>query len=255
MPRPDVRRVSRASNVTVLRGRSVKQGGNAARKIRIVIADREAIFRLGLRRLLRVEQTFRVLGETEDQIETVHMARQLRPDLIFLQSEMMVQESEADLPDRLQNASPGCTVVVTAASLSEGEHLRYVKAGASGVILKSAEPTLFVKCVHKVMLGEVWLAKRQVAEIAHQLGKAPLTMPRPVDTLTQREKTIISYLVQGWRNREIAERLEISEQTVKNHLRAAYDKVGVSDRLELVLYVLHQRVALPPVTGAAVNQN
>lgn len=220
-----------------------------------MIADREAIFRLGLCRLLGVEQTFRVLGETEDEIQAIHMARQLRPDLIFLQSEMMVPEKESDLPERLQNASPGCKVVVTAAALTDGEHLRYVRAGASGVILKSAEPALFVKCVQKVMLGEVWLAKRQVAEIAHQLGKAPLTMPRPVDTLTHREKMIISYLVQGWRNREIAERLAISEQTVKNHLRAAYDKVGVSDRLELVLYVLNQRVALPPATPVAVNQN
>jgi two-component system nitrate/nitrite response regulator NarL len=233
----------------------VKQGRNPAGKIGVLIADREAIFRLGLRRLLGVEQSLRVLGETEDEIQTLHMVRQLKPDLIFLQAEMLPEEKESDLPERLHSGSPGCKVVVTAASLTDGQHLRYIKAGASGVILKSAEPALFVKCVHKVMLGEVWLAKRQVAEIAHQLGKAPLTMPRPVDTLTQREKTIISYLVQGWRNREIAERLEISEQTVKNHLRAAYDKVGVSDRLELVLYVLHQRVALPPVTALAVNQN
>jgi DNA-binding NarL/FixJ family response regulator len=71
--------------------------------------------------------------------------------------------------------------------------------------------------------------------------------PRPVDTLTRREKTIISYLMQGWRNREISTHLSISEQTVKNHLRTIYDKVGVSDRLELVLYAIHQRLELPPV--------
>ena len=70
---------------------------------------------------------------------------------------------------------------------------------------------------------------------------------RPVDTLTHREKTIISYLMQGWRNREIGTHLAISEQTVKNHLRAIYDKVGVSDRLELVLYAIHQRLELPAV--------
>ena len=69
--------------------------------------------------------------------------------------------------------------------------------------------------------------------------------PRPVDTLTRREKSIISCLMEGWHNREISTHLSISEQTVKNHLGAIYDKVGVSDRLELVLYAIHQRLELP----------
>jgi DNA-binding NarL/FixJ family response regulator len=76
---------------------------------------------------------------------------------------------------------------------------------------------------------------------------APL---RPVDTLTRREKSIIACLVQGWRNRQTALRLRITEQTVKNYLRTIYDKVGVSDRLELVLYAIHQRMELPPVPEA-----
>jgi DNA-binding NarL/FixJ family response regulator len=71
--------------------------------------------------------------------------------------------------------------------------------------------------------------------------------PRPVDTLTRREKSIISCLMEGWHNREISTHLSISEQTVKNHLGAIYDKVGVSDRLELVLYAIHQRLELPAV--------
>lgn len=218
-----------------------------------MIADREAVFRLGLRRLLGAEPMLRVVGDAKDAMEATHMARQLKPDLIFLQAELM--EKDVDLPRGLHNASPGCKVVITVAAVRDGEHVPYIKAGASGVIVRSAEPALFVKCAQKVILGEVWLAKAQVAEIAHQLREAPITIPRPVDTLTQREKTIISCLVQGWRNREIAEQLDISEQTVKNHLRAVYDKVGVSDRLELVLYVLHQRLALPAITTRVVNQN
>ena len=83
--------------------------------------------------------------------------------------------------------------------------------------------------------------------MAKLLEARPDHPPRPVDTLTHREKTIISYLMQGWRNREISTHLSISEQTVKNHLRTIYDKVGVSDRLELVLYAIHQRMELPPV--------
>jgi DNA-binding NarL/FixJ family response regulator len=86
--------------------------------------------------------------------------------------------------------------------------------------------------------------------MAKLLEVGPATPPRPVDTLTQREKTVISYLMQGWRNREISTHLAISEQTVKNHLRTIYDKVGVSDRLELVLYAIHQKMELPPVQAA-----
>jgi len=82
------------------------------------------------------------------------------------------------------------------------------------------------------------------------LETRPDTPLRPVDTLTRREKIIISYLMQGWRNREISQHLSISEQTVKNHLRTIYDKVGVSDRLELVLYAIHQRLELPPTQPA-----
>ena len=87
--------------------------------------------------------------------------------------------------------------------------------------------------------------------MAKLLEARPAAPPRPVDTLTFREKTIISYLMQGWRNREISTHLSISEQTVKNHLRTIYDKVGVSDRLELVLYAIHQRMELPPVQEVA----
>ena len=78
--------------------------------------------------------------------------------------------------------------------------------------------------------------------------------PRPVDTLTRREKSIICCLMEGWHNREISTHLSISEQTVKNHLRAIYDKVGVSDRLELVLYAIHQRLELPAMQAAAPLQ-
>ena len=123
--------------------------------------------------------------------------------------------------------------------------MRHVRSGAAGVILKTVDPQFFVKCARRVTEGETWIPKRQVATMAKLLEARPAKPPRPVDTLTRREKTIISYLMQGWRNREISTHLSISEQTVKNHLRTIYDKVGVSDRLELVLYAIHQKMKLP----------
>ncbi|MGH9446834.1 MAG: LuxR C-terminal-related transcriptional regulator [Terriglobia bacterium] len=232
----------------------MKQERRLRGKTEVLIADKEAVFRMGLRRLFGTEVSLRVLAEAENEVQTLHLARQLKPGLIFLQADLLPGKVE-NLLTRLHSASPGCKIVITTGALRDGEHLRHIRAGASGVILKSVQPELFVKCVHKVMQGEVWLPKKEVAEMAQMLGSAPLTIPRPVETLTQREKTIISYLVQGWRNREIAEHLEISEQTVKNHLRAIYDKVGVSDRLELALYVINQHVELPTTVPVAVNQN
>jgi DNA-binding NarL/FixJ family response regulator len=136
----------------------------------------------------------------------------------------------------------------------EDEGMRFIQLGASGIILKSVEPSLFVKCARKVVWeNEVWLPRQQVARIAKFVETNASRPLRPVDTLTQREKTVISYLMQGWRNREIAQHLSITEQTVKNHLRSIYDKVGVSDRLELVLYAIHQKMALPPVQPPQVG--
>lgn len=223
---------------------AMKPERNGRRKTRILIADREAIFRFGLRRILATESDLRVVAEAENATQALHLARQAKPEVIFLQAGL-APEKLVDLILRLRSGSPGCKLVIAAAELSEGESVAYIRAGAAGVILKSVDPMLFIKCVRKVMQNEIWLPKQEVAQLAQELESSPVSLPRPADTLTRREKTIISYLIQGWRNREIADHLSISEQTVKNHLRAIYDKVGVSDRLELVLYVIYQRIELP----------
>ncbi len=225
---------------------AMKPERNGRRKTRILIADREAIFRFGFRRILATESDLRVVAEAENATQALHLTRQAKPEVIFLQAGI-VPEKFADLIQRLRSASPGCKLVIAAAKLSEGESVGYIRAGAAGVILKSVDPALFIKCVRKVMQNEIWLPKQEVAQMAQVIESGPINLPRPADTLTQREKTVVSYLIQGWRNREIADHLSISEQTVKNHLRAVYDKVGVSDRLELVLYVIYQRIELPSV--------
>lgn len=234
--------------------REMRNGRPSKKKIHILIADREAIFRFGLRRLLSAEGDVRVAAEAENFTQALHLARQVKPDVIFLQSEILSEKPEEEL-EKLRSASAGCRLVITGASLTKDEPLRFIRSGASGVILKSVDPALFIKCIRKVMLDEIWLPKGDITQMARMLETAPLDLPRPVDTLTQREKTIISYLVQGWRNREIAQHLSISEQTVKNHLRAVYDKVGVSDRLELVLYVVYQRIELPAVSLSIARRN
>ena len=220
----------------------------AKKKIRILIADREVIFRFGLKNLFALEDDLRVVAQADTASQLIEMAKSLRPHLIFIQAEI-IGEAGGDLLADIRRESPECKTVVTSSlTPAEEEGLRFVQLGAAGIILKSVEPSLFVKCARKVVLeNQVWLPKRQVTQIAKLLETNAARPLRPADTLTRREKTIISYLMQGWRNREVAQHLSISEQTVKNHLRSIYDKVGVSDRLELVLYAIHQRMELPPV--------
>ena len=220
------------------------QPAGEALRIRIIVADLEGIFRMGLKRLLTSDAGLEVVAEIERPEQLIPDAARLLPDVMFVQHEMLL--AGTGTLAGIREASPATHVVVTGSTVREDEAVALVQAGAHGAILKTADPTLFIKCAHKIAEGEIWLPKKQVAEIARRLSEHGT---RPVDTLTLREKLVISCLVrEGWRNREIAQHLSITEQTVKNHLRSIYDKIGVSDRVELVLYALHQHLDLPSVS-------
>jgi DNA-binding NarL/FixJ family response regulator len=219
------------------------------RKVRILVADREGVFRIGLKRVFAVEDDLRVVAQADDPAQVPGLAKKFKPDLVFVQAEMLGPDP-ADFISRARQAWPGGKIIITASTLRNEDTSRYVKAGAAGTIAKSVDPALFVKSAHKVMRNQLWLPKRQATQMDSSPKQNPRPAPRPVDTLTRREKSIIACLVQGWRNREIAHHLHITEQTVKNYLRAIYDKVGVSDRLELALYAIHQRLDLPPLAAA-----
>jgi DNA-binding NarL/FixJ family response regulator len=228
------------------RKRALSSGQDGKEKIKVLIADSEAIFRIGLKRLLDVEDDLRVVAHTDDRSAALRLSAQFRPEVLFVQSEMLAERPQ-EFVVGVRRANRLAKVVVTASSVSDDAAVEFTRSGASGVILKSADPALFVKCVRKVSAGEVWLPKRHVAHLAKLLEDSAATGARPADTLTKREKAIVSALVQGWRNRDIGRHLSISEQTVKNHLRSIFDKLGVSDRLELVLYAIHKQLDLPPV--------
>jgi DNA-binding NarL/FixJ family response regulator len=223
-------------------------GNRGKKKIRVLVADRVGIFRFGLKKLFAVEDDLRVVAQTQSASELLDLAKAFRPHLSFIQAEI-IQEAGGKLLSDLHRLSPDFKIVVMSSSPpTREEGLRYVRMGAAGVILKSVEASLFVECARQVTWeGGLWLPHFQVARLDKSVvADSPLPL-RPVDTLTRREKTVVSYMVQGWRNQEIAQHLSITAQTVKNHLRSIYDKVGVSDRLELVLYAIHQNMVLPPL--------
>jgi DNA-binding NarL/FixJ family response regulator len=213
------------------------------RKYRILVADRGGVFRLGLKKLFALEDDFRVVAQAENAGQATELARRFRADLLFIQYEI-TREGTGDLVSRLRHAVPSGRIVIVGDGLREEEIRHLVKQGAAGVVLRSADPDSFLRCAVKVSKNENFLPDSGTADsVSSQPSASEL---RPVETLTRREKSIMGCLLQGWRNREIAQHLSITEQTVKNHLRTIFDKVGVSDRLELVLYAIHHRMELPP---------
>lgn len=219
-------------------------GRKPKRRFRILIADHGGVFRLGLRKVFALEDDLRVVAQAANAMQLAPLARKFVPDLIFVQAEMIEDASE-NLLAKTRQAVPGTRIVVTASGLTEEESSRLLRAGAAGIILRSEDPEQFTACARRVLANQRRLPETLSAAapaVAEPQGKPKL---RPAETLTRREKSIVGCLMQGWRNREIAQYLSITEQTVKNHLRAIYDKLGVSDRLELVLYAVHHRLQLP----------
>lgn len=214
------------------------------KKVKVLIADRESIFRLGLKKLLSLEDDLRVVAQAENALQTLAMVEAFRPDLAIVQQEIALDE-DCTVIGEICRQLPSCRVVATASVVSEGAARQVALAGGSGLISKADSPEAFVESVRRVLDGENILPAAQPPQGTTPIADGDGHSRRPVDTLTRREKTIVSCLTQGWRNREIAAHLAITEQTVKNHLRSVYDKVGVSDRLELVLYAIHKHLELP----------
>lgn len=205
---------------------------------------------MGLKKLFSVEDDLRVVAQAENCRQLLAMAKTFRPNLAIVQQEIALDGCHELFP-QISRASPECKVIVTGSRLSPREMEKLYREGASGVIFKSERPEVFVQKVRNVINGQTIRSPTRPNRERVEIGGRDSPAPRPVDTLTRREKTVISCLIQGWRNRDIAEHLAITEQTVKNHLRSIYDKVGVSDRLELVLYAIHQQLELPPVDSHA----
>lgn len=222
------------------------------KKTRILIADTEGIFRLGLRKLFGVEDDMQVVAQAESANQVAGLAEKFKPDLLLLQSDMLGNDP-AEFISRLRHAWAGGKIIAVTPPAIAAEAERWVKAGAAGVISRSSDPEIYIKSARKVLRNELWVPKTKSPESSSASNEVRAEARRPADTLTRREKSIIACLVQGWRNREIAQTLSISEQTVKNHLRAIYDKIGVSDRLELALYAIHQKLELPPPPAAAAS--
>jgi DNA-binding NarL/FixJ family response regulator len=207
-----------------------------------LVADDHAIFRDGLRKLLEAADDVQIVGEAANGVECTKMLQKYKPDILLLDLRMpekdglgVLEETNFDLL--------GTRVIILTAAEDDRDVVRAMRLGARGVVLKQSASALLLKSIRKVSDGEIWLDNRMTAEVIDAFKKsAELGQRREKPLLSDREKEIVQLVAQGFRNREIGEKLFISEQTVKNHLHNIFDKLGVSDRLELALYAIHHRL-------------
>lgn len=210
--------------------------------IRVLIADDHTIFRDGLRKLLEAEDDMVVVGEARTGPECLALTQKLKPDVVLLDLKMPEKDGLAVLAELTAEKVAAKAVVLTA-SEDERDFVEAVRRGARGVVLKQAATDVLLEGIRKVHRGEVWLDQRVTAQVMKAVAEAPpAAARRGKPLLSEREREVVGLVTQGFRNKEIAEKLCISEQTVKNHLHNIFDKLGVSDRLELALYALHHRL-------------
>jgi DNA-binding NarL/FixJ family response regulator len=213
--------------------------------VRILIADDHPVVREGLRRLLSLEDDVEIVGEAGDGDATVAMVERLDPDIVLLDIRMPGMDGFGAL-QRLQRLGKKTRVIVLTASEDKNEYVQAMKLGCSGIVLKQTAADLIIKSIRKVHAGEIWLDSHTTAAVMRQfatpgeIGLPSGVRNRDRSPLSTREREIVALVAQGYKNKEMAEKLFISEQTVKNHLHNIFDKLGVSDRLELALYAIHK---------------
>ena len=219
------------------------------RPIRIVIADDHPIVRDGLRKLLALEDDLEVVGEAGDGREVLERVQDTEPDVLLLDLRMPNLDGLSAL-QALQQSNKSTRVIVLTASEDKNEFVQAMKLGCSGIVLKQTAPDLIVKSIRKVHGGEIWLDSHTTAAVMRQFSSPQDLIAngnakgRERSPLSQREREIVALVAQGYKNKEMAEKMFISEQTVKNHLHNIFDKLGVSDRLELALYAIHKGLHL-----------
>jgi two-component system, NarL family, nitrate/nitrite response regulator NarL len=213
----------------------------SAPTINIVISDDHALFREGLRKLLEAEPGMQIVGEAVDGEETVKVVRQLKPQVLLLDLslpkltglEVLAELSKLELQTR--------TIMLTAA-IEREQVVEALQLGVRGIVLKHSALQLLLKSIHCVNEGQYWVGQEGVSDLIHALrrlkpSRAVSEAPRNFG-LSSREMEVIALIVAGYTNKDLARELGISENTAKHHLTNIFDKLGVSNRLELVLYAV-----------------
>lgn len=218
------------------------------RNIRILIVDDHVLVRTGLRMLIDSEPDMTVVGQAATRTEAMTLAQTKRPNLVLLDIDLG-KENGLDFLSEFTTTVPGVRVLVLTGLRDIDSHRQAARLGAAGVVLKEHAADVLLKAIKKVHQGEVWLDRSLMGSLLREMTQGVAyadAEAAKISTLTPREREVVTLIAEGLKNRDIAARLFISETTVTHHLSSVFGKLGVSDRLELVIYAFANKLAKPP---------
>ena len=211
--------------------------------IKVAFADAHPVYRLGLKSLLETETDLTLVGEAPNGMEAMLLIDRYDPDVLLIDLQMPVMGGLEVLGEIAKRKLRTQTILLLSES-SRDKAVRAVRLGARGIFFKEQDAGLLAKSIRKVSQGEVWIDNPILSEALESLVKKPPAAGggKAHGGLSARELEVVRCVSMGLRNKEVADKLGVSEATIKNHLTSVYSKLGVSDRLELILYAIHNRL-------------
>ncbi len=232
------------------------RGNPALASISVLVVDDGNLFRDGIANLLGGQTDMSVVGCADSVPGALDLIRKMQPDVCLMGWPASSANSQKVFT-AIQDAKAPTRVIMLADEDAKEDFYEAVRQGCCGIVPKQTSTELLLKSIRKVHAGEFWLDRKSTAEVIRRLAKkgtgpapnsnvgARLGLREQGAALSAREREIVVLVAQGFKNKEMAERMFISEQTVKNHLHNIFDKLGVSDRLELALYAIHHNMHDP----------
>ena len=212
--------------------------------IKVILADKMGIFRTGVAKVLGVEDDLRMVAQAENAEKMMTALAKFHATVMIFGADVYPR-----LPAVVETARKYQTKLIAIAETEQESHY-CLTSGIQGVIYRNVSEESLIKCVRTVAKGETWV---QGSQENKEAAENDLVGMRVRDRLTAKELKIIALIVQGYTNKEIATQLGTTQQVIKNYLRNVYDKIGVSDRLELALFTIHHRI-LAEVVGVEAKQ-
>ena len=219
----------------------------STRPITIMIIDDHVVIRSGLRMLIEHDQRMQVVAQAGNRTEALERAASEHPDVIILDLVLGDEDGLSFLPELCQ-ASPDSRVLVLTGVQNSDAHRRAIRRGAMGIVLKEHAADQLLKAIMKVNEGEVWIERSMMGSMIQEFSKPAMVDPElsKIESLTEREREVIALIGEGLKNKQVGERLFISETTVTHHLSSVFSKLEVSDRLELIIYAFRHGLAEIP---------
>lgn len=215
-------------------------------QVRILVADDHPVVRIGVRHLLQSEASFTIVGESTDGRDILDLVRRLQPDVLLLDL-AMPGSSGLDVLRQLRCEPASPRAILLTAAIEQWQLVEALELGARAVVMKDAAARDLIEAIHAVSDGQYWINQRSTGNLVDMLlRRAELGAQHNQFGLSTRELQVISAVVGGCTNKDIAQTLSICEDTVKRHLTNIFDKVGVSNRLELGLFAVHHKLVPSP---------